>query len=74
MDSENGKPIVFEGFVDGNIVRPRGESFGWDPIFEPLGHKKTFGEMCAEEKNLISHRKKALDKLKEHLIKNSKKL
>ncbi|MBR9777366.1 MAG: non-canonical purine NTP pyrophosphatase, partial [Cytophagales bacterium] len=34
--------------------------FGYDPIFRPLGYKKTFGELSMEEKNTISHRGKAV--------------
>ena len=39
--------------------------FGYDPIFIPEGHAKTFAEMEAVDKNQISHRAKALQKLKE---------
>lgn len=64
----NNKLHFFEGEVKGSIVAPRGDSmFGWDPIFQPDGHDKTFAEMTLEEKNKISHRRKALQKLKEHL-------
>jgi len=61
----------FEGVVRGEIVAPRGESFGWDPIFLPEGSDKTYGEMSYEEKNKMSHRRLALNKLKEFLEKNS---
>ncbi len=57
----------FEGSIKGTIVPPRGEGFGWDPIFQPEGYTKTFGELTAEEKNAISMRKVAVEKLKEHL-------
>lgn len=58
----------FEGFVKGNIVMPRGNSnFGWDIVFQPQGYDKTFAEMGKEEKNKISMRKLALDKLKSFL-------
>ena len=68
---ENSKIHFFEGEIKGTIVNPRGKTdFGWDPIFQPNGHKKTFGEMTKEEKNKISHRKVAVEKLKEHLLKN----
>jgi inosine triphosphate pyrophosphatase len=61
----------FEGTVHGEIVMPRGETkFGWDPIFQPEDSGKTFAEMNKEEKNEISHRRKAVNKLKEYL--NSK--
>ncbi|MDP2874441.1 MAG: RdgB/HAM1 family non-canonical purine NTP pyrophosphatase [bacterium] len=58
----------FEGSIKGRIVKPRGESnFGWDPIFLPDGHEKTFAEMSREEKNEISMRRVALNKLSEFL-------
>ena len=53
-----------EGSIKGNIVTPRGEGFGWDPIFKPEGYSKTFGELAPEEKNSFSMRKIALEKLK----------
>jgi len=65
---ENGKTEFFEGTIKGKIVEPRGENgFGWDTVFQPEGYKKTFAEMSTEEKNAISHRKIALEKLKEYL-------
>lgn len=58
----------FEGAIKGRIVEPRGESnFGWDPIFLPDVHTKTFAEMNREEKNEISMRRNALNKLSEFL-------
>ncbi len=65
----NGKEIqFFEGEAVGEIVAPRGETnFGWDPLFQPDGHTKTFAEMDAEEKNRLSMRRKALEKLKGYL-------
>ena len=51
------KQYYFQGRVSGMIVLPRGEkNFGWDSIFVPQGHQKTFAEMDKEEKNSISHR------------------
>ncbi|KAJ6784864.1 hypothetical protein PWT90_00884 [Aphanocladium album] len=59
------KPILFQGRCPGKIVPARGPTrFGWDPVFEHDG--KTFAEMEPEEKNQISHRAKALTKLREH--------
>ena len=50
---------------------PRGGyGFHYDPIFIPEGSDKTFGEMSIEEKNKISHRARAIDKLKKFLIKS----
>ena len=61
---------LFEGRTDGQIVFPRGtKDFGWDPIFLPDQHSKTYGEMNHNEKNMISHRFRALCKLKEFVLK-----
>lgn len=56
---------VFTGAVDGIIVtEARGtKGFGWDPIFQPIGSEKTFGEMTPDEKNKVSMRRMALDNL-----------
>ncbi len=53
----------FEGRVYGNLTKEvRGEKgFGYDPIFIPENHEITFAEMKAEDKNKISHRKKAIE-------------
>ena len=66
----NGKELVyFEGIVKGKIVEPReGSDFGWDPIFVPEGNNKAFCEMTKEEKNLVSHRGRALKKFKEYYL------
>jgi inosine triphosphate pyrophosphatase len=65
----DGKDIkFFEGKVEGEIVSPSGEtSFGWDPIFKPKGYDKTFQQMFGEEKNKISMRRFALEKMKDYL-------
>lgn len=53
----DGTTRFFEGTVQGRIVAPRGSGgFGWDPIFQPEGEGRTYGEMTAEEKNQTSHR------------------
>ena len=59
-----------EGIVKGVIVeKPRGVAgFGYDPIFQPNHREITFAEMDMEEKNRISHRSKALEKMKEILV------
>lgn len=58
----------FEGSVRGEIVAPRGNlDFGWGPIFQPQGSMITYGEMSREEKNKISMRRIALNKLKDFL-------
>ena len=65
---DNGEIIVGKGEIEGKITKkPRGENgFGFDPIFE-LENGKTMAELTKEEKNLISHRKKALENLKKQL-------
>lgn len=58
----------FEGSIKGTIVFPIGKSgFGWDPIFQPKGFSKSFAELTQEEKNEISMRRIALNKLKEFI-------
>lgn len=59
----------FEGILKGTIVtEKRGMGgFGYDPIFQPIGLAKTLAEMSAEEKNQISHRAIATNKLIEFL-------
>jgi XTP/dITP diphosphohydrolase len=60
---------LFEGIVTGTIIKEkRGtEGFGYDPIFIPDGKKQTFAEMELHEKNSISHRVRAFEKLREFL-------
>ena len=61
----NGEVIeTFEGEVKGTItLAPRGEGgFGYDPVFQPDGYDKTFGELEQEVKNKISHRANAFQK------------
>ena len=71
--NNGGEIMFFEGKIEGKIVKPRGKSdFGWDPIFMPDGFDKTYAEMGVEEKNKISHRKIALEKLRKYLEENEK--
>jgi XTP/dITP diphosphohydrolase len=60
---------TFEGVVDGQIAeRPRGShGFGYDPIFIPNGFEETFAQLPEEVKNNISHRAKAICKLRARL-------
>ena len=62
--------IVFLGKISGTVsLKPKGSNgFGYDPIFIPENHTKTFAEMSLEEKNIISHRKIAITKLKSFLF------
>lgn len=58
----------FEGSVKGKIISPTGNSgFGWDQIFQPDGFSKSFAELTQAEKNEISMRRIALNKLKEFM-------
>lgn len=63
------KTLFFEGEVKGTIAEaPVGDNgFGYDPVFIPEGHQRTFAQMEAHEKNAISHRKRAVEKLLEFL-------
>ncbi len=65
----NGDSIVARGEVHGTIgYELRGtDGFGYDPLFIENESKKTFAELSSEEKNKISHRKRALDQLSEKL-------
>jgi len=66
----DGRDIkIAKGEVKGRVSdRLRGDNgFGWDVIFIPDGHDRTYAEMKAEEKNAISHRKKAFEALKNML-------
>jgi len=66
----DGPAVVVEGRVDGRLTfPPRGDQgFGYDPIFLPEGHERTFGEMDAAEKDALSHRSRAFAKLKAALL------
>ena len=62
----DGPVVAVEGRVDGHVsFPPRGlRGFGYDPIFQPVGHDITFGEMNPVEKDAISHRAIAFAKLR----------
>ena len=68
---EGGEEHFFEGIVNGSIIRERkgGAGFGYDPVFMPDGYSETFAEMGNDEKNKISHRARAVQKLCEYLNK-----
>lgn len=61
----DGSHQIFEGRVDGTIIwPPRGDKgHGYDPVFVPKGDARTFAEMTEDEKNAISHRGRAIQKL-----------
>ncbi|MBW6502287.1 MAG: RdgB/HAM1 family non-canonical purine NTP pyrophosphatase [Bacteroidales bacterium] len=65
----NGKEHLFEGIINGTIIRERRGTagFGYDPVFVPEGKNVTFAEMNLDEKNTISHRARAFEKLREFL-------
>jgi XTP/dITP diphosphohydrolase len=62
---EFGNPRLFEGIVNGQIIDQRrgNDGFGYDPVFVPDGYEQTFAEMPLDEKNKISHRARAIQKL-----------
>lgn len=65
----NGREYLFEGRVDGEILPEQHgyAGFGYDPIFRPIGFEESFAEMPLDEKNKISHRGRATQKLCEFL-------
>ena len=65
-----GEKSMFEGSIEGSIIEElRGcNGFGYDPLFMPAGYELTFAEMSSDEKNKISHRALATNKLIEYLL------
>ena len=61
----NKEVFYFEGICKGTIAETMhgAEGFGYDPIFIPDGASKSFAEMAMEEKNIYSHRQKAVTQL-----------
>lgn len=66
----NNEQHLFTGIVEGEIRNKKigTNGFGYDPIFEPENLGKTFAEMTLEEKNKLSHRGRAVEKLIEFLV------
>lgn len=60
-----GEMHLFEGIVKGTMRTEKSgeEGFGYDPIFEPENCGKTFAEMSLDEKNKMSHRARAIEKM-----------
>ena len=69
----NGEEILFDGVVKGSITTEKsGDSgFGYDPIFVPEGYDISFAQMGNKEKNSISHRFRATEKLSKYLNGNN---
>ncbi len=61
----NGKKYNFEGIVEGIIAQERmgTEGFGYDPVFIPQGYDISFAQMPLSQKNTMSHRARAIEKL-----------
>lgn len=61
-DRSDRQEMFFEGTVEGHIAgEPQGENgFGYDPLFVPTGHTRSFAEMTEQEKDSMSHRGRAL--------------
>lgn len=70
----DGNIIIARGECRGRIItEPAGDNgFGYDPLFVPDGYDRTFAQLTAEEKNSVSHRAAALEKLKKLLGENMK--
>ncbi len=66
------EPRTFDGACEGRIIfAPQGKNgFGYDPLFVPIGFEQTFAELGDEVKNRLSHRAKALAKLKDYFGKS----
>jgi XTP/dITP diphosphohydrolase len=66
----DGKEFLFEGTAEGKIINEKrgNEGFGYDPVFVPEDETRTFAEMPLTEKNLISHRARAFEKLRIFLL------
>jgi XTP/dITP diphosphohydrolase len=67
MPHDRPAPVVVRGVVEGRIAHQASDGphgFGYDPIFIPVGHTVTFADMPAETKHDLSHRGRAVQKLK----------
>jgi XTP/dITP diphosphohydrolase len=68
----DGEEFLFEGVCKGEILKEKQgkKGFGYDPIFKPEGFNRSFAEMTSQEKNKISHRGIAMQKLVSFLDEN----
>jgi XTP/dITP diphosphohydrolase len=66
----DNREYYFEGTVNGKIINGKrgNRGFGYDPVFVPEGHEQTFAEMTLNDKNKISHRARAFEKLRNFLV------
>ncbi len=66
---QDGKELLFEGVVEGEILKEKTgtDGFGYDPIFAPVEAGVSFAQMGPQEKNRISHRGRAVQKLATYL-------
>ena len=66
----DGNEMQFEGIVDGHMLENKQgtDGFGYDPIFQPEGYDVSFAQMSMEDKNAISHRGRAVEKLVKYLL------
>jgi XTP/dITP diphosphohydrolase len=66
---DNHQTYFFQGVVEGKIslAEKGNQGFGYDPIFIPQGYEKSFAQLGLKEKNKLSHRARALKKLKQFL-------
>ncbi|MBI1221767.1 MAG: non-canonical purine NTP diphosphatase [Bacteroidetes bacterium] len=71
----DGEEFLFEGEVQGRIATEKSgaKGFGYDPVFIPSGYTVTFAEMDPSEKNSISHRGRALEKMRIFLEERNRK-
>ncbi|AMY05111.1 XTP/dITP diphosphatase [Staphylococcus condimenti] len=69
MSAPNEETVTFRGTVDGEITHEKegNNGFGYDPVFFVPEKNKTMAQLSAEEKGEISHRRRAIDKLRNYL-------
>lgn len=67
---EGDEEKIFKGEVKGHILTEKqgSEGFGYDPLFVPEGYNESFAQLGNETKNHISHRARAMQKMKEYLL------